>query len=94
MAELKLSPEELRPLISEVVRAVLSEEDQGRQLLGGKLVVDEAEAAHFLGLNQWQLRDLRLAGKITYHRIVGRRIRYMLDDLLAYLRRGRHASNA
>lgn len=91
MASLHIGPDELRPLVREVVEAVLTETDQLRQLLNGKLAVTEPEAAALLGLNAWQLRDLRLAGKITHSRIVGGRIRYTLDDLVGYLRRTREA---
>jgi hypothetical protein len=51
-----------------------------------KLILAEDEAAELLGLKPWQLRDLRLTGKIGYSRIVGNRVRYTLDDLLSYVR--------
>lgn len=89
MADLRLSPEELRPLVREIVQSVLAEIDQARQHFDGKLVLSEPEAARLLGLNRWQLRDLRLAGKIGFTRIVGNRVRYTPDDLLDYLRRHR-----
>lgn len=56
-----------------------------RLLLNGRLAVDETEAADLLDLNSWQLRDLRLASKIGYSRIVGDRVRYTADDVLDYL---------
>jgi hypothetical protein len=89
VANLLIGPDELRPLVREIVDAVFAESDQLKQLLNGKLAIPEPEAASLLGLNPWQLRDLRLAGKITYSRIVGGRIRYTLDDLVGYLRRNR-----
>jgi len=94
MAELKVSPEELKPLLIDIVRAVLDEHDRARRATNGSAVLTEAEAASFLGLNPWQLRDLRLSGKLSYHRIVGGRIRYTLDDLLAYLRQCRREGTA
>lgn len=89
MANLLIGPDELKPLVREIVEAVLAETDQSRHLLNGKLAVAEPEAAALLGLNPWQLRDLRLAGKITHSRIVGGRIRYTPDDLTGYLCRTR-----
>jgi hypothetical protein len=94
MADLRISPEELQPLVRQIVEAVLAETGRHEQLLAGKLAVSEAEAAALLGLNPWQLRDLRLAGKITHSRVVGGRIRYTLDDLSGYLRRTREAGNS
>ena len=86
MAKLVIDPDELKPLVREIVQAVLAETNQ---LLNGKLAVSEHEAASLLGLNPWQLRDLRLAGKIEYSRIVGGRVRYSPEDLTGYLRRTR-----
>lgn len=87
MAELKLDHEELKPVISEVVQSILEDHSKGLQLLNGKLAVTEQEAAQYLSLNPWQLRDIRLAGGISYHRVVGRRIRYTLENLQSYLAR-------
>jgi len=42
-----------------------------------------------LGLNPWQLAQIRRDGKIPHSRIVGRQIRYTLHDLMAYLNNGR-----
>ena len=86
MAKLDINPDELKPLVREIVQAVYAETDQLKHLLNGKLAVTEPEAAAMLGLNPWQLRDLRLSGKITYSRIVGGRVRYTADDLIGYLR--------
>ncbi len=49
----------------------------------------EAEAAEFLRLKTHNLRDLRLAGKIGFSRIVNRRVRYSQADLDEYLERTR-----
>lgn len=89
MANLHFSPEELAPLIRQIVAVVLNESEQIKRLLNGKLALPEPEAAALIGLNTWQLRDLRLAGRISYSRIVGGRIRYTLEDLLTYLSRTR-----
>lgn len=85
MAELQIDTAELRPLVQAIVAEVLSEMERKQLLFNGRLAVTEAEAANFLGLNSWQLRDLRLAGKIGYSRIVGGRVRYAVNDLLDYL---------
>ena len=60
-------------------------------LVHGKLALTEEQAAELLDLNTWQLRDLRLVGKIGFTRIVGNRVRYTLPDLLEYLRRNHQA---
>jgi len=85
---LRLEPSSLNPLVEEIVRAVIQNLNTDRpQLIDGKLAVDEAAAATYLGLNPWQLRDLRRDGKITFRRIVGQRVRYTLEDLQNYLAR-------
>ncbi len=94
MAELQLDTAELRPLVQAVLTEVLGEMEQKRLLFNGRLAVTEAEAADMLGLHHWQLRDLRLAGKIGYSRIVGHRIRYTPDDLLDYLKNGHEGRNS
>lgn len=91
MANFRIDPDELKPLVRDIVEAALAETDQLKCLLNGKLAVTEPEAAALLGLNPWQLRDLRLAGKISHSRIVGGRIRYTLDDLTGYLRQTRQS---
>jgi hypothetical protein len=87
MVDFRIDPVELRPLVEEIVTAVLGELEGRRQLLDGKLALTEPEAANLLGLHPWQLRDLRLAEKISYCRIVGGRVRYTFGDLEGYLRR-------
>ncbi len=89
MATLQLSEGDLKPLIQEIVEAVFSETSEFKRLMNGQLAVTEPEAAALLGLNSWQLRDVRLAGKIAHSRIVGNKVRYTLEDLTGYLRRGR-----
>ena len=85
---LKVEPNSFRLLLEEIVRTVIQELNTDRtQMINGKLAIDESEAAAYLGLNPWQLRDLRRDGKITHRRIVGNRVRYMLEDLKKYLAR-------
>lgn len=87
MADLRLSSEELRPIVREVVRLVIEELVELNQLVHGKLALTEPHAAELIELNSWQLRDLRLDGKIGFSQIVGGKIRYLQSDLLDYLRR-------
>lgn len=79
----------LRPLVKAVVAEVLAEQKQLQQIHERRLAYTEAEAAAMLGLNPWQLRDLRLDSKISHSRIVGRQIRYTRKDLTDYLNRER-----
>lgn len=85
MANFQLDPDEFRPLVRLVVEEVMSELARQHQLVNGRMALSESEAAELLGLNAWQLRDLRLEGKVSCSRIVGRRIRYTLADLQQYL---------
>ncbi len=82
---LALDPAALEPLIAAVVEATLARVEEMRGRLGDRLAYSEAEAARLLGLHVHQLRDERLRGRIAASRIVGKKIRYTRDDLLAYL---------
>ena len=81
---------EVEGLIRAVLSELLANTQQPQHPFNGKLAVDEKEAADLLGLNSWQLRDLRTSGKISHHRIVGGRVRYTPDDLKNYLESGHH----
>lgn len=78
--ELLLNPDELRPLVRQVVVEVLSAIDWPQ----GRIALTEAEAAEACGVARHVLRDLRLAGKITGHRL-GKRVIYTRNDLVAAL---------
>jgi hypothetical protein len=82
---LRLDPEALKPLIESIVAETLARLEAGRAHLDGKLAYSEPEAARLLGLQPHQLRDERLRGRIQASQIVGRRIRYLREDLTAYL---------
>ena len=86
---LRIDPDELRPLVQAVVEETLAriQADQSR-LPSDRLAFPEAEAAALLGLKQHVLRDARLRGEITGS-LLGRRYVYSRDDLLAWLRRQR-----
>jgi hypothetical protein len=85
--QLHFDPAALRPLIRVVVEEVLHQmaADQARLNGDGRLAFSEAEAASLLDLQQHVLRDERRRGKITASSIVGRRVRYLHADLMAYL---------
>jgi hypothetical protein len=93
MAELRITQDELHPLIRQILKGLLEEQNQTKTLLDGKIAIREEQAAELLGLNPWQMRDLRLSGKVGYHRIVGNKIRYTMDDLNAYLERTHQPGN-
>jgi len=59
--------------------------ENDRVALADKLAFSEAEAARLLSLAPHQLRDERGRGKIVASQVVGRRIRYLRADLIAYL---------
>src|SRR4051794_7530509 len=92
---LPVHPDALRELVREVAVQVVAELDRDKASLpAGRLCFPEAEAAPMLGLQQHQLRDERLRGRIAYHRVVGNRVMYSRDDLLAYLRERRQGRAA
>jgi hypothetical protein len=85
----------LRPLIKTVVEEVLAELEQVRATLPeDRLAYSEAEAAAKLGLQPWQLRDERRRGRISASGVVGRRVRYLREDLTAYLAARRQEATA
>jgi hypothetical protein len=88
---LTVPPEALKGII----REVLAEVDQARAAVPERrLAYSEAEAAALLGLAPHQLRDERLRGKIASSQIVGRRVRYLRGDLVAYLMARRSKTKA
>ncbi len=93
---LEINPADLQPLIRQVVTEALAQLDADRARLDGKLAYSESEAAQLIGLEPWQLRDERRRGNIRASQIVGRRIRYLREDLVSYLlgRRWTKAGNA
>ncbi len=83
--KIDLDPEALEPLIRRVVEQTLARLDEGRAALPDKLAFSEVEAARLLSLESHQLRDERLRGRIKASAIVGKRIRYLRQDLVDYL---------
>jgi hypothetical protein len=82
---LALDPAGLRPFIAAVVREVLSAIEADRATVPERLAFGEPEAARLLSLEPHQLRDERLRGRISASHVVGRRIRYLRQDLLDYM---------
>jgi hypothetical protein len=91
---LHLHGQALIPLIRAVVTEVLAQLEADRQQLpaDGRIAFSEEEAARMLGLEPHQLRDERRRGRVAASSIVGRRIRYTREDLIAYLAERRIAA--
>lgn len=87
--QITFSIDDLRPLATTLVAEALAQLRADDAKLGERLAYSEPEAAQLIGLESHQLRDERLRGRISASQIVGRRIRYARDDLLAYLARNR-----
>jgi hypothetical protein len=85
----EFDPVALENLISEVVERTILRLEGARATAGERLAYNEQEAAALLGLNWYQLRDERLRGRIASTKVVGDRIRYLREDLIAYLMRSR-----
>lgn len=86
--------ETLRPLVQAIVTEALAQLDADKASLGERLAYSEEEGARLLGLETHQLRDERRRGRINASQIVGRRIRYTRDDLVAYLQSRRVQSTS
>lgn len=87
--QVTFAQDDLRPLIEAVVVETVAQLADDESKFGSVLAFDEPTAARMLSLEPHQLRDERLRGRITASQIVGRRIRYVREDLLAYLARHR-----
>ncbi len=89
---LHLDQDALRPMIAAVVAETLAQlRSEQEKVPTDRLAYSEKEAAEMLGLAVHQLRDERHRGRIEASQVVGRRVRYLRDDLLAYLAAGRAA---
>jgi hypothetical protein len=90
--QISIPPESLRPLVEQCVGEAVARLEQVKATLPAKrLAYSEAEAAELLGLNRWQLRDLRRRGEITASRMVGNRYAYEHETLVAFLKSRRLA---
>lgn len=81
---LDLEAEDLRPLVEQVVTAVLDRMRAAEAQAGGRLGYRETEAAELLGLRPHQLRDARRRGEIRATR-VGKVNVYPRGELLRLL---------
>ena len=88
MSEQKLGSKGPEPTENRGLKDLIDEMSKNNLFTNGKLAVDEKDAAALLSLNPWQLRDLRLGGKIDHIRIVGKKVRYTPEILMAYLEKG------
>lgn len=79
----------LRAVIQDTVRitvaAVLTQLENDRAKLNGRLAYGEHEAAALLGLERHQLRDERRRGRVKASVGPGRKILYTVQALLTYL---------
>jgi len=83
---LQLEPETLEPLIRRVVEETLARvADAQAALPNGRVAYSEEEAAELLGLEANCLREERVRGPIQASKIVGRRVRYLREDLVGYM---------
>lgn len=85
-------PAELAPIIAATVAETMARIRADEAELGERLAFSEQEAARLLSMESHQLRDERLRGRIAASQIVGRRIRYRREDLIAYLARNHTAA--
>jgi len=82
--EVKLTAEDLGPIVAQVVDAVLARVADTKAKLGNRLSFSEAEAADLLGCERHTLRDARLRGEIKASK-VGKRIFYRRETLEKFL---------
>jgi hypothetical protein len=90
---LVIPPAALKPLIEQIASELLTRLRQAEAAVPpGQLAFPQAQAARMLGLNGHQLRDERLRGNIQGCKIVGGRVVYEREELVAYLANRRMAS--
>ena len=80
---ISVPPHVLEPLVQRVVTEALAQFDAARPS-SDRIAYSEQEAAALLGLEPHQLRDERYRGRLRAYRVVGGRVRYLREDLLAY----------
>ena len=82
--KLEIADADLKPIIVEMVRAVLAEIGDNHARLDGKLAYAEVEAAAMIGVARHVLRDCRLRHEIVASK-VGKRYLYPRESLLRFL---------
>jgi hypothetical protein len=88
IATLNVDADTLRLLVEQVVILALERLTAAQAKLPDQLAYGEAEASRLLDLARHHLRDERLRGRIEFSRIVGNRVAYTSEALVAYLARG------
>jgi len=91
--EVKLSRDDIVPIVEAAVAATLERIEGDRAKLNGQLAYTEAQAAALLNVQRHVLRDCRLRGEIAGVK-VGARIQYERGELLAFLERNRTNGNS
>lgn len=89
MLNLAVDPAALTTLIETIAASCLAKMRDEMRTADDRLAFDEGEAARLIGLERHQLRDERLRGRISASRITKGSIRYLRQDLEAYLMRDR-----
>lgn len=92
--KIEIDPESLEPFIGRVVAETVSRLEESRAALPEERTYSEAEAARYLRVEPWVLRDERRRGRIQASKIMGKRIRYLRNDLIAYMLGRRYAAQA
>ena len=82
--KIEFNPDDLRPLIRQVVAETIGRVEADQVKVNGKLSYTESEAAALLGVPRHSLRDLRLSGRIKASKI-GKRILYSRESLVRLL---------
>lgn len=83
---LSFDPQDLRPLVEQVVTETIERLEAARAMVGDRLAYDEPEAAALIGVRRHVLRDARLRGEVIASRI-GKRTVYTREELLRFLGR-------
>jgi hypothetical protein len=87
MLSLALDETALETLIARVIESTLARLDEARAQMGDREGLTEEEAARLIGLEPHVLRDERKRARIKGYVIVGGRVRYRRQDVIAYLTR-------
>lgn len=82
----EIDPSSFEPIISATVQAALASVRDNEQRAAGVEIFTESEAAAWLKVAPYVLRDLRLRGEIHARR-VGKSHRYTRAELLSFLAR-------
>lgn len=90
MTVIKCDAEDLRPLVTEILRQTLTECHHLTEGNEPRLAWSEADAAKLVGMQRWQLRDRRLEGQVLATK-VGRSWFYTKEELMKLFTEKRRA---